>query len=70
MHVAIAALIPSWWLNQRPSKKLLEHTAEKIRYKQERNAMARKSHVKRKRRLLRKLGIKLTEIPRCRWQAT
>ena len=70
VHTAIAALIPSWWLEQRPSKKLLERTAEEIRRTQARNAAARKSHTKATRKKLRALGIKLTETPRCAWGRT
>ena len=70
VHTAIAALIPSWWLDQRPSKKLLERTAAEIERTQKRNAAARKSHTKATRKKLRALGIKLTEVPRCAWGKT
>ena len=63
VHTAIAAMIPYWWLEQRPSKKLLERTAEEIARTQRRNAAARKSHTKATRKKLRALGIKLTEVP-------
>ncbi len=69
-HTAVAALIPCWWLDERPSKKLLERTAEEIGYTQRRNAAARKSHTKATRKKLRALGIKLTEVPRCAWGKT
>ena len=70
VHTAIAALIPSWWLEQRPSRKLLERTAAEIERTQRRNAAARKSHTKTTRKKLRESGIKLTEVPRCAWGKT
>src|SRR5512135_3622237 len=70
VHDAIAACIPSWWLGQTPPRKRLERTAAKIRRAQQRNALARKCHTKRTRRKLHKLGIKLTELPRCTWGKT
>lgn len=60
----------SWWLNGRASAALLDRVAAKIQYRQERNAQARLSHTKRTRRKLRRKGIKLTEIERCRWGPT
>jgi hypothetical protein len=65
VHTAIAALIPCWWLGQRPSKALLEKTAAKLARTQRRNAMARECHTKRTRQRLRELGINLTDLPRC-----
>ena len=65
VHTALAALIPSWWLGQRPSKALLEKTAAKIARTQWRNALARECHTKRTRERLRELGIKLTDLHRC-----
>ena len=56
VHTAIAALIPSWWLDQQPSTKLLERTAAEIQRTQRRNAAARKSHTKRTRQRLRDVG--------------
>ena len=66
VQTALGALIPCWWLDQRPAAKLLVRTAEEIRQNQHKNAEARQSHIKRTRERLRELGIKLTEIPRCR----
>jgi hypothetical protein len=66
----VSALVQSWWLNGRASAALLEHTASTIAYTQQRNAMARKSHTKRRRKRLRQKGIKLTQIPRCEWEST
>ena len=70
MIPAVAALIPCWWLSERPSQKRLERTSRKIERAQRRNAVARKCHTKRTRRRLHALGIKLTELPRCRWDST
>ena len=70
IHTAVAALIPSWWLGERPSEKQLERTAAEIQRAQKRNAAARKSHTKKTRRMLRQLGIDLTELPRCEWGKT
>ena len=70
VHTAVAALIPFWWLNLSPPKKLLERTSAEIERAQRRNAAARKCHTKRTRRRLRESGIKLTELPRCKWDAT
>jgi hypothetical protein len=67
IHTAIAALIPSWWLSQSPSRKQLERTAAEIRRAQKRKAAARRSHTKKARRVLRQLGINLTELPLCEW---
>ncbi len=70
VHTAVAAIIPFWWLNLRPPKALLERTSAEIERAQRRNAAARKSHIKRTRRRLRELGIKLTGLPRCKWDST
>jgi hypothetical protein len=59
--------MPSWWRKGRASTKLIEHTANKIQYWQQRNAIARASHYKRTRKKLRKIGVKLKEIIRCKW---
>ena len=67
VDTAIAELIPYWWLDQRPSAKLLERTAAELERARKRNAAARKSHIKATRKKLRALGIKLTEVPRCAW---
>jgi hypothetical protein len=67
VHTAVAALIRSWWLNSRASTALIEQTAKKIQYTQQRNATARKSHSKQTRKKLRKIGIKLKDLVRCKW---
>ena len=70
VHDAVAGLIESFWLNGRVSARLLEKLAEKIQATQKQNAKARRSHEKRTRRKLRRLGIKLTRIERCRWDTS
>ena len=50
--------------------KLLERTSAEIERAQRRNAAARKCHTKRTRRKLRESGIKLTGLPRCKWDTT
>ena len=70
VHTAVAALIPSWWLGQRVSTKLVERTVARLERTQERNATARRCHTKKMRRRLRELGIKLTELKRCQWGRT
>ena len=47
VQMALGASIPCWWLDQRPSAKLLVRTAEEIRHNQHKNAEARQSHIKR-----------------------
>jgi hypothetical protein len=67
----MAVLVRSWWENDRPaSDRLLEKTAKKITYLQRRNAQARKSHTKTRRRKLHELGIRLTDLPRGSWERT
>lgn len=63
-------MIPFWWLNLRPPARLLERTCAEIERAQRRAVAARKGHTKRTRRRLRELGIKLGELPRCRWGST
>ena len=70
IHTAVAALIPFWWLKLSPPKALLERTSAEIERAQRRNALARRCHTKRTHRRLHALGIKLTEVPRCRWGST
>jgi len=67
MHTAVGALVGSWWLNGRASTALIEQTASTIEYTQQRNATARKSHTKRTRKKLRKIGIKLKDLISCKW---
>jgi len=67
----MAALVRCWGLSSRRLKdQVLAKAARKIAWAQRRNAQARKSHVKGTRKKLRALGIKLTELKRCRWDTT
>ena len=63
-------MIPFWWLSLSPPKMLLERVSAEIQRAQRRNAVARRCHAKRTRRRLRELGIRLTELPRCKWDTT
>ena len=67
VHDAVAALVPSWWLNGRASPTLIQHAAETIRHWQQRNATARKYHRKRTLNKLRKNGFVLNKLIRCKW---
>jgi hypothetical protein len=67
VHVAAAAVVRSWWLSGRVCAALIEEAANEIQHWQQRNAAARKSHVKRKRKKLRKMGIYLKDLIRCKW---
>ena len=70
VHTAVAALIPFWWLSLSPPRTLLERTAGEIERTQRRNALARRCQTKETRQRLHALGIKLTELPRCRWDSS
>ena len=71
LHTAMAALVRSWGLMSRRSKdKELAKATRKIAWAQRRSAAARRSHGKRTRKQLRKLGIKLTELEKCQWNST
>ncbi len=67
VHVAASALVRSWWLNGALCTALIKAAVNEIQHWQQRNAAARKSHVKRKRRKLRKMGIYLKDLIRCKW---
>jgi hypothetical protein len=67
VHVAAAALVRSWWLKGRLCAALIEAAVIEIRHKQQRLAAARKSHIKRTRKKLRKMGIYLKDLIRCKW---
>jgi hypothetical protein len=49
---------------------LLERAACKIAKDQRRIVRARKSHSKTTRRKLRKLGITLSKVPKCKWNSS
>ena len=67
VHVAAAALVRSWWLSGSVCAALIEEAAKKIQHWQGRIAAARKSHIKRTRKKLRKMGIYLKDLIRCKW---
>lgn len=67
VHDAVAALMPSWWRSGRASPTLIKHTAKTIQHRQQRNAAARKSHRKRTLEKLRRIGIALKDLIRCKW---
>jgi hypothetical protein len=68
VHAAVSALVESLRLDNSAADNLFDRVAAKINWAQKRNAQSRKSHTKTARRRLRELGIKLTEIKRCRWR--
>jgi hypothetical protein len=67
VHIAAAALVRSWWLNGALCAALIESAANEIRHWQQRILAARKSHVKRTRKKLRKMGIYLKDLITCKW---
>ena len=67
VHRAVGALVQSWWLSGRASAALIENTATTNQHWQQRNAAARKNHTKQTRKKLRKMGIYLKDLIRCRW---
>jgi hypothetical protein len=66
--MAAAAVVQCWWLDGCAAKVLYAQAEQEITRNQERNAAARRSHVKATRRKLREIGIKLTQIKRCIWK--
>ena len=67
VHVATTAVVRSWWLRGALCTALIEKAVETIRHWQERLAAARESHTKRTRKKLRKMGIYLKDLIRCKW---
>jgi hypothetical protein len=65
VHAAANALIDALPLPPKTRCARLQHIASKLQYWQARNVAARRSHVKRRKKLLRQLGIRLSELPRC-----
>ncbi len=49
----------------RARQKQYQQAAQRIAYYQHRNQQARKSHTKTTRRRLRRLGVKLSQLPSC-----
>ena len=67
VHVAAAALVRSWWLSGALCTALIKAAVTEIQHWQQRIAAARKSHIKRTRKKLRKTGIYLKDLIRCKW---
>ena len=67
VHIAAAALVQSWWLKGALCTPLIAKAANDIRHRQQRIATARKSNIKRTRKKLRKMGIYLKDLIRCKW---
>jgi hypothetical protein len=67
VHIAATALVRSWWLNGALCAALIEKAVETIRHWQQRLAAARQSHTKKTRKRLRKMGINLKDLIRCKW---
>jgi hypothetical protein len=63
----MSSVVRGLWLSGRCVARLLEKTAEELRYTQARRAQARKSHTKATRRKLHAAGVRLTTLIRCRW---
>jgi hypothetical protein len=67
VHVAVTALVRSWWLNGALCTALIRAAVNEIEHWQQRIVAARKSHTKRTRRKLREKGIYLKDLIRCKW---
>lgn len=64
--MAANAAVQSWSLDEQTTADLFERTAEKIRYHQNRNARARRSHTKTKINKLKQVGIDPTALKNCK----
>jgi len=67
VHVAATALVRSWWLKGALCSALIEAAANEIEHWQQRIVAARRSHTKRTCKKLRKTGIYLKDLIRCKW---
>ena len=67
VHIAAAALVQSGWLNGALCSALIEKAAQDIGHRQQRIVAARESNTKRTRKQLRKMGIYLKDLIRCKW---
>lgn len=71
LHTAMTELIRAVWREDEAGiSRVMEKVAQKITRKQSRMAASRKSHTKKAQARLHKLGINLTELPRCTWGPT
>jgi hypothetical protein len=59
--------VRSWWLKGALCAVLIEEAAKTIQHWQRRLAAARKAHIRRTRKKLRKMGIFLKDLIRCKW---
>ena len=67
VHRAVSALVQSCCLAGDASDALLERTANTIQHWQRRNRAARTQHIRRTRKKLRRLGMTLKDLIRCKW---
>lgn len=67
MKQAMSALIESWFLTPSGAQRVLETASRKLLYYQRRNAQARESHTKTRKRKLAGMGLDLETIPKCSW---
>ena len=63
--MATDALITGWQLKPEERQRLYERVARRIKYYQQRNATARACHRRTTIKKLRRIGIKLSKLPRC-----
>jgi len=66
----MTAVVRAWWQSSGTRSSCYEPVAEEIRYIQGRRVRARKSHTKTTIARLHALGIRLKDLPRCRWNTT
>ena len=64
---AMSALVETWFLPLEATVVILEKASRTLKYYQRRNAAARKSHTKTRKRKLAEMGIDLSTINRCQW---
>lgn len=63
--MATDALITSWQIEPAARQRLYERVARRIKYYQQRNALARACHRRTTIKKLQRIGIKLSKLPRC-----
>lgn len=69
VHVALSAIVRSWWLDGLAAALLFEQAAAEIAYHQTRNAAARESHTRSTNQRLLARGIDLTKTPAVTWDS-
>ncbi|MCL6505267.1 MAG: hypothetical protein K6T86_21540, partial [Pirellulales bacterium] len=65
VRMAADALVRSWQLPEEACERLLAKTARRIRYYQQRHAVARASHTRTASAKLQRQGITVSTLPRC-----